>query len=222
ADVRHVDIPLRETWTQIRARPAGTWFLLVNAFWNAAIDGVRPYLFIFATVVIGVTVAEGSLLMIPTALALIGGSVFFGRADRRAYATIDQRAARGRLLQAGAILTIVSMVIGIFMRNVPVALISLVIGGFGMAALVTLGYPLFANLMGEESAGQYTGLFVVSVGLGRVVAPVVIGAAVHLAQPLFPTTQGYPMMWVVATAFMLLTLFTLRHTLALSAQQRSS
>jgi MFS family permease len=110
----------------------------------------------------------------------------------------------------------ISMVIGIFMRNVPIALFGLVVGGFGMAAIVTLGYPLFANLMGEESAGQFTGLFVVSVGLGRIVAPMIIGAAVDLGRPMFPEVRGYPMMWVVATTFMLLTMWTLRKALKLS------
>jgi MFS family permease len=207
-DVRHEEAKLRDTWARVRARPAGVLFLLVNAFWNAAIDGVRPYLFIFATVVIGITVAQASLLLIPVALALMAGSIFYAWADRR----YD----RGRLVEIGAVITAVSMVIGIFMRNVPVALTGLVVGGFGMAAIVTLGYPLFANLMGEESAGQFTGLFVVSVGLGRIVAPMIIGAAVDLGRPGFPEVKGYPMMWVVATAFMLLTLLTLRKALKLS------
>ena len=85
-----------------------------------------------------------------------------------------------------------------------------------MAAIVTLGYPLFANLMGEDSPGQFTGLFVVSVGLGRIVAPMIIGLAVTLGRPVFPTVQGYPMMWVVATLFMILTIITLRHALSLT------
>jgi MFS family permease len=208
ADVRHEGEKLSATWQRVRERPAGVVFLLVNAFWNAAIDGVRPYLFIFATVVIGITVAQASLLLIPVALALMAGSVFYAWADRR----YD----RGKLVEIGALITMISMVIGIFMRNVPIALFGLVVGGFGMAAIVTLGYPLFANLMGEESAGQFTGLFVVSVGLGRIVAPMIIGAAVDLGRPLFPAARGYPMMWVVATVFMLLTMFTLRRALRLS------
>ncbi len=207
-DVRGTTIPLRRTWQHMRQRPAGVWFLAVNAFWNAAIDGIRPYLFIFATIVIGISVAEASLMLIPVALAMVAGSIF--------YAWADQRYDRGRLVQIGAMVTMVSMVIGIFMRTVPISLIGLVVGGFGMAAIVTLGFPLFANLMGEESAGQFTGLFVVSVGFGRIVAPMIIGAAVHLGRPWFPEVQGYPMMWVVATMFMLLTVVTLRHALTLS------
>jgi MFS family permease len=207
-DVRHTEEALTSTWARVKSRPAGVMFLLVNAFWNAAIDGVRPYLFIFATVVIGITVAQASLLLIPVALALMAGSVF--------YAWADQRYDRGRLVEIGALITMISMVIGIFMRNVPIALFGLVVGGFGMAAIVTLGYPLFANLMGEESAGQFTGLFVVSVGLGRIVAPMIIGAAVDLGRPMFPEVRGYPMMWVVATTFMLLTMWTLRKALKLS------
>jgi MFS family permease len=208
-DVRSESQKLSETWSRVKARPAGVMFLLVNAFWNAAIDGVRPYLFIFATIVIGVTVAQASLLLIPVALALMAGSIFYAWADRR----YD----RGKLVEIGALITMISMVVGIFMRNVPVALFGLVIGGFGMAAIVTLGYPLFANLMGEESAGQFTGLFVVSVGLGRIVAPMIIGAAVDLGRPLFPEVKGYPMMWMVASLFMILTMITLRRALKLSA-----
>ncbi len=207
-DVRSVAVPLRLTWAHMRSRPAGVWFLAVNAFWNAAIDGVRPYLFIFATVVIGISVAEASLMLIPVALALTAGSIF--------YAWADHRFDRGLLVQAGAIITTISMIIGIFMRDVPLSLVGLVVGGLGMAAIVTLGYPLFANLMGEESAGQFTGLYVMSVGLGRIVAPMIIGAAVVFGRPLFPEAQGYPMMWVVATLFMVLTIFTLRHALRIS------
>ncbi|MEO5509286.1 MAG: MFS transporter [Longimicrobiales bacterium] len=210
-DVRSVSVPLRKTWQHMRSRPAGVWFLAVNAFWNAAIDGIRPYLFIFATVVIGISVAEASLMLIPVALAMMAGAVF--------YAWADQRYDRGTLVQIGAVITLISMVIGIFMRNIPVSLIGLVVGGFGMAAIVTLGYPLFANLMGGEGAGQFTGLFVVSVGLGRIVAPMIIGAAVDLGRPLFPAVRGYPMMWVVATFFMICAILSLRHTLRLARRR---
>jgi hypothetical protein len=67
-------------------------------------------------------------------------------------------------MQIGTGLGTAAMIGGIFMRSEWVALGLLVVAGVGMAAVVALGYPLFASVAGSISPAANTGLFVTSVG----------------------------------------------------------
>jgi hypothetical protein len=46
-------------------------------------------------------------------------------------------------------------------------------------------------------------------GVGRIVAPVVIGAAIDLGRSSMPELKGYPIMWPIAGVLMLLGLVAL-------------
>src|SRR5690606_23921537 len=83
----------------------------------------------------------------------------------------------------------------------------------GAAALIALPYPLFAEMVGGRAIGRYTGLYILSLGLGRILAPVAMGAAIDLAKPLFPGGDGYPIMWPVAGTMSIFGLLALRASL---------
>lgn len=192
-------------WRELRARPDIRWFLLANALWTGAVDGIRPYVFLFAAMVVGINTAETSVLL----LLLVGGigigSVVIGR--------VGDRYGRGMPLAWGALLTAVALLCGVGVRGVGGALALLLISGIGAAALIALPYPLFAEMVGGRAVGRYTGLYILSLGLGRIVAPVAVGAAIDLARPLFPAESGYPIMWPVAGGLSLLGFFALRASL---------
>lgn len=192
-------------WRELRDRPDLRRFLMANALWTGAVDGIRPYVFLFAAVVIGINTAETSLILLLLVGGIGVGSVVLGR--------VGDRYGRGRPLSWGAFITAVAMICGLWIRDVTGAVALLLASGIGAAALIALPYPLFAELVGTRAIGRYTGLYILSLGLGRILAPVAVGAAIDLGKPLYPEYQGYPLMWPISGAMALLGLITLRAAL---------
>lgn len=83
---------------------------------------------------------------------------------------------------------------------------------------MTLPFPVYAGLVGERSMGRSTGMYVVSVGAGRMVAPMIIGAAIDRAANWFPDQDGYPLIWPVAGVLMLAGVFALKQALTTPSQ----
>ncbi len=172
------------------------WFLIAHALWTAAVDGMRPYIFIFASVVLGVRIAEASALLLVLLAGLAIGSFSIG--------WLSDRINRPTLLFISALVLGVAMCAGIFIRSVPVAIALLLPVGLGAAALISLPYPMFATLVGDRPIGEFTGVFGWAVGLAQLFPPVIVGAAVDLGAGLFPEERGYPMMWPVVGVMALL------------------
>jgi MFS family permease len=184
---------LLDAWKEVAARPGAAALLLAEALWNAAIDGIRPYLFLYTKNVLGASVAETSLGLALLVAGLALGSVYAGR--------LADRYGRARVLSAGSALLAAGMAAGFFARSFPVALAVLAVAGLGAAAELALPYPLFAELMGEDTGGEHTGIYVVSYSLGRILAPLLVGGAVDLGALALPGSHGYPFMWLVAGLF---------------------
>ncbi|MFW6206209.1 MAG: MFS transporter [Gemmatimonadota bacterium] len=188
-------------WRRLKGRPAVSWMLLGNALWSSGVDGIRPYVFLFATVVLGINVAQTSLLLLVIVAGLGIGALVLGR--------LGDRFGHARLLALGSGITGVAMVLGFFARTVPGAVVLLLFAGLGAATLISLAYPLFASLIPERGVGRDTGLYIVTMGFGRIVAPVIIGAAIDLGRTSLPEVRGYPYMWPIAGGLMLLGLLAL-------------
>lgn len=190
-----------KVWRRLRGRPAVTWMLLGNALWSSGVDGIRPYIFLFAAVVLGINVAQTSLLLVVIVAGLGIGAVVLGH--------LGDRFGHAKLLAVGSGITGLAMLLGFFVRTVPGAVVLLLFAGLGAATLISLAYPLFASLIPERGVGRDTGLYIVTMGFGRIVAPVAIGAAIDIGRASMPEFRGYPFMWPIAGALMLLGLFAL-------------
>jgi MFS family permease len=185
-----------EFWKDLVRRPATRRFLVGNVLWNAGVEGIRPYLFLFATVALGITVGVASLAMIGFLVAAGIGSVLVGR--------FGDRFGRPRILILGALVAGVAMIPGLFVRDLLALIILLIPAGFGAAALISLPYAVFEDLVGDDDVGRSTGAFYMSVGVARVAAPLMVGAAIDIAHSWMPDTEGYPIMWPVAGSLVLL------------------
>jgi MFS family permease len=193
-------------WRRFRGRPAVPWFLLANALWSGGVDGIRPFIFIFATVVLGINVAQTSLALLLIVAGLGIGALIIGR--------LGDRYGHETLLEIGGAVTGVTMLLGFFVRDLPGATVVLLVSGLGAAALISLPYPLFASLIGEGNVGRDTGLYILTFGIGRIVAPLLVGTAIDLAVPLFPDLRGYPVMWPMAGILALLGVLALRKSMS--------
>lgn len=186
----------RSIWRELRNDAPLRWVLIAHALWTAAVDGMRPYIFIFASVVLGVRIAEASALLLVLFAGLAIGAFSIG--------WLSDRINRPTLLFMSALLLGVTMCTGVFVRSVPVAIALLLPVGLSAAALISLPYPLFATLVRDRPIGEFTGVFGWAVGLAQLFPPVIVGAAVDLGAGLFPEERGYPMMWPVVGVMALL------------------
>jgi MFS family permease len=205
---------VRVTWRELRHKAGAPWLLLANALWNAGIDGVRPYVFLYASVVMGLSVVQTSLGLGLLIAGIAIGSVIVGR--------LGDSLPRGRLLQIGTGILVlafaVALFVGTYLRKVAWAAGAVALGGLGAATVVTVGYPYFAELVGEERQGQYTGLWVFSVGFGRIVSPMLVGVAIDLGARVMPRLQGYPLMWAAAVLFAIAGWFALWRAIRTAAR----
>ena len=188
-------------WRRLKGRPAASWMLAGNALWTSGVDGIRPYIFLFATVVLGINVAQTSLLLVVIVAGLGIGALVLGR--------LGDRFGHARLLGAGSGITGVAMLLGYYVRTVPTAVVLMLFAGLGAATLIALAYPLFASMIPDRGVGRDTGLYITTIGFGRIVAPVVIGAAIDIGRSSLPELKGYPYMWPIAGTLMLLGLVAL-------------
>lgn len=179
-----------ESWSALLRRGDVRWFLIANALWTGAIDGIRPYVFLFALVVLGVSMAEASLVLTFLLVGLAAGAVLLGR--------LGDHYGRRALLVGGILLTSASLFAGIWMRETDGAMFLLAMAGVGAASLIALPFPLFVSLVGEAGVGRSTGLYILSVGVARIGAPMLVGAAIDWGAVHYPEFQGYPMMWPMA------------------------
>jgi MFS family permease len=191
-------------WKDLMQRRETRQFLIANVLWNAGTEGIRPYLFLFATIVLGVAVQQASLAMLGFLVAAGAGSVLAGR--------FGDRIGRPRILVAGAVLAGVAMLFGFFVRDLLTLVLLLIPAGVGAAALVSLPYPVFESVVDEDDIGRSTGAFYMSVGVARITAPLLVGASIDLAATWMPQQQGYPIMWPVAGTLILLGALVLQRT----------
>jgi MFS family permease len=198
----HGELPAQRAWDELKEKPTVRWFLAGNALWTGAVDGIRPYFFIFATTVIGVTIAHASIVLTLLVVGFALGSLGLG--------WVSDRLDRGRLLELGLWITAVAMFAGTFARSITAVIVLLLFAGIGAAALMALPYPLFASLVEESAMGQHTGFYVVSLGVGRTIAPIMIGVVIDFGARFMPAEQGYPLMWPAAGVLMALSAFALK------------
>jgi MFS family permease len=183
-------------WRQLLKRPEIRWFLVANALWSGAIDGIRPYIFLYAATVFGISVGGTSGLLVFLLLGVGIGAVAVGR--------LSQLFGRARLLMISAGMCGIAMLLAYFPRSSSDIIWLLAVAGLAAASFIALPFPVFSKLSGDEAPGRQTALFIVSVGISRVLAPIVIGTVIDLRARFDPELGGYPFMWFAAGTMALL------------------
>jgi MFS family permease len=191
-------------WKEMLSERKARLFLTANVLWNAGIEGIRPYVFLFATTVLGIAIHTASLALGAFLGAAILASIGVGYAG--------DRFGRPRILLLGVIITGLAMLPGFFVRDLAWLVVILIPAGAGAAALASLPYPVFASVAGTDDLGRTTGTFQMSVGLARLIAPLAVGAAIDLGATWMPEEEGYPFMWPAAGILVLAGAGVLRYS----------
>jgi hypothetical protein len=89
-------------------------------------------------------------------------------------------------------------------------LVLLPVGALAGAILMTLPQALAFTLAPDSGQGAAAGLVDFSRGIGVVLGPIAVGAAVSGAASLLPSTSGYAIMWPAIGVPVLLSLLVLR------------
>ncbi len=200
--------PKAPVWRRLLKRSEIRWFLLANGLWNGAIDGIRPYIFLYAAAVFGISVGGTSGLLVFLMLGVGLGAVAIGR--------LSNVFGRVRLLSISAGLCGIAMLLAYFPRQPSEIVGLLAFAGLAAAAFIALPFPLYARLAGDDAPGRQTALYIVSIGVSRILAPVIIGVVIDLGARFTPELDGYPFMWVAAGSMALLSVPALRRAMSVA------
>lgn len=204
--------PTGDSWRQAFSAQAGLlrehrdigWLLAANALWNFALAALRAFVVLFFVVGLSRSAAFVSGLIFPLAAVGFVAAPLSGKlADRYGHRPVLTVA----LVVYGTGLLLPAFVHAAWL----LALIPVVAAG--AATVMTLPYAVLMRLLGddEQAHGAASGLFGLSRGVGSLLGPLVVGAAIELtAGNLFTATRGYGVLWVLIGAAVLASLPVLR------------
>jgi len=187
----------RAAFAALRRRPDVRRLLAANALWELAQAALKSFAVLFIVEGLDRTAAAASAIFAIVAVAAVLAAVVGGRfADRHGPRRLVLPAAA--VYGAGALLPAVS--------QAPLVLVAVPLLAFAAALVMTLSFAWLARLTADEEHGLTSGLFGLSQGAGIVLGPLLAGLAVGLLGPVFPGTDGYAAVFVVAGAAVLASL----------------
>ncbi len=164
-------------------------FAVVNALWEFSFSGLKSFIVLYIVRGLGRSPAVASAVIAVVAVAYIAGAPLAGwLADR--YGLVHVLRLTSLVYGAG-------LLIGAVPDTLPPLLIGLPFVALAGAIVLTLPQALAFTLAPSGSEGAAAGLQDFSRGLGVVLGPIAVGAAIGVSKPVFESTQGYASMWLV-------------------------
>jgi MFS family permease len=164
-------------------------FAVVNALWEFSFAGLKSFIVLYIVRGLGRSPAVASAVIAVVAVAYMAGAPLAGwLADR--YGIL-------RVLRLTSLVYGAGLLVGALPHTLPPLLIGLPFVALAGAIVLTLPQALAFTLAPPGSEGVAAGLQDFSRGVGVVLGPIVVGAAVGLSKPVFESTHGYASMWLV-------------------------
>jgi MFS family permease len=164
-------------------------FAVVNALWEFSFAGLKSFIVLYIVRGLGRSPEVASAVIAVVAVAYIVGAPLAGwLADR--YGLL-------RVLQFTSLVYGAGLLIGAVPDTLTPLLIGLPLIALAGAIVLTLPQALAFTLAPAGSEGAAAGVQDFSRGLGVVLGPIAVGAAVGVSQPLFTSTNGYAAMWLI-------------------------
>jgi Na+/melibiose symporter-like transporter len=168
---------------------------VANALWNFALATLRAFVVLFFVVGLGRSSTFVATVIFP--LVAVGLAVAAPTAG-----WVADRFGHVRLLTAALVLYGAGMALPAFTQHAAVIAIIPVVAA-GAATVMTLPLSVLMRLLPEQHHGSASGLFGLSRGVGATLGPVLTGFAIPLVAPVFDSTQGYGVMWLMCSAALL-------------------
>jgi len=164
-------------------------FAVVNALWEFSFAGLKSFIVLYVVRGLGRSPAVASAVIAVVAVAYVAGAPIAGRlADR--YGIVPTLRWTSLLYGAG-------LLVGTIPHTLPPLLVGLPAIALAGAIVLTLPQALAFTLAPTGSEGAAAGLQDFSRGVGVVLGPVAVGAAVGASPGIFAATHGYAVMWPV-------------------------
>jgi MFS family permease len=177
-------------------------FAVVNALWEFSFAGLKSFIVLYVVKGLGRSPAVASGVIAVVAVAYIVGAPLAGwLADR--YGLV-------RVLRLTSLLYGTGLIVGAVPTTLPPLLVGLPVIALAGAVVLTLPQALGFTLAPAGSEGAAAGLQDFSRGVGVVLGPLAVGAAVGASHRLFPATHGYAALWPVIGVPVLVAAFLLR------------
>jgi MFS family permease len=173
-----------------------------NALWEFSFAGLKSFIVLYVVRGLGRSPSVASAVIAVVAIAyVVGAPIAAQLADR--YGIVP-------VLRVSSLIYGVGLVAGVFPRTLAPLLVGLPLVAFAGAITMTLPQALAFTVAPPGSQGAAAGLLDFSRGLGVVLGPIIVGAAVEALHGTFTSTNGYAAMWPVIGIPVLATVLLLR------------
>jgi MFS family permease len=173
-----------------------------NALWEFSFGGLKSFIVLYVVRGLGRSPSVASAVIAIVAVAYVVGAPLAGRLAER-YGIVP-------VLRVAALIYGVGLIVGAIPTTLDPLLIALPVVAIAGAIVMTLPQALAFTVAPPGGAGVAAGLLDFSRGLGVVLGPIVVGAAIELSHGRFGATHGYAAMWPVIGIPVLASLLFLR------------
>ncbi|MGH3003532.1 MAG: MFS transporter [Gaiellaceae bacterium] len=177
-------------------------FAAVNGLWELSFAGMKSFIILYVVRGLGRSPAIGSAVIAVVAVAYVVGAPLAS--------WLASRYGLVRVLRVASLVYGAGLVAGTAAHTLTPLLVGLPVVALAGATVLTLPQALAFTLAPDGSEGAAAGLQDFSRGVGVVLGPVAVGAAVGASHQLFASTHGYAAMWPVVGLPVLLAALLLR------------
>jgi MFS family permease len=177
-------------------------FSVANALWEFSFAGLKTFIVLYVVRGLGRSPALASAVIAIVAVAYVVGAPVAGR--------LSEHFGIPRVMRYSALIYGAGLCIGVIPTTITPMLFLVPVAAIAGAILMTLPQALAFTVAPESSQGAAAGLVDFSRGIGVVLGPVAVGAAVGASSSVLSGTQGYAIMWPTIGIPILLSLVILR------------
>jgi MFS family permease len=167
-------------------------FALANAIWEYSFAGLRVFIVLYVTTGLGKSASMASAVIAVVAVAYVVGAPIAGRLAER-YGIV-------RVMEISAAVYGAVLCFAVIPTTVTPMLIMLPGGALAGSILMTLPQALAFTIAPDDGQGAAAGLVDFSRGVGVVLGPLLVGAAVAWSRSWLSATHGYAIMWLMIGA----------------------